>query len=385
MKKLFVIACCLLFSTLTFGNTLPNFSSTVFPWLQTAWMTKYTQVDDFRGDDFITRWEAAKFVTQYAQAIQLEKTYYACEFTDLAWYDATLIPFIQQACTYGLLKGSNGKFMPNDLITEAQALAVVQRSLWWFTDETLNPWYKMYYMNGQDLKFIYNETLDSVWITNITRKKFWSWFFVGYEHYKRMHWEELVQHEKKETTSNTSQSSQKKLELIINWLFPRRPDAVDWTFGGFGVRFSTNDVYENAINTIVQWTVPDNYCLSFVNNSIPLDFAYVRRRNGDRVSYHDWMKTYQYDKKIDEYKVLYCWVTDFKILLPKQPNFFNLWFGVGFISMFEESTYPACIRLFVSADNAQYEETAFCVQKGISLGTSFQEAVSNELIKILKL
>jgi hypothetical protein len=31
----------------------------------------------------------------------------------------------------------------------------------------------------------------------------------------------------------------------------------------------------------------------------------------------------------------------------------------------EEQVYPACTRLVFSADNAQYDETAFCMQKQV--------------------
>lgn len=79
---------------------LPDFSEHVFPWLSETGLTKYDQEADFRGNDAITRGEAAKFIAQYAKEIGLEKTYTACEFTDLEGYDATLLPFIEEACAY---------------------------------------------------------------------------------------------------------------------------------------------------------------------------------------------------------------------------------------------------------------------------------------------
>ena len=61
-------------------------------------------VDAFRPDDFITRGEAAKFVTRYGTLLGIQKTYTQCEFSDLDGYDESLIPFIYEACSYGLLK-----------------------------------------------------------------------------------------------------------------------------------------------------------------------------------------------------------------------------------------------------------------------------------------
>lgn len=139
----------------------------------------YSVEGDFRGDDAITRGEAAKFVVQYAVMAGLEKNYTACDFTDLEGYDSTLVPFIMDACAYGLLKGSNGKFMPNDNITEDQAITVVIRSLEGFKDETMDPRYKEYFMRGQELGMISSETEASVAATKITRAKLGSRFYVA--------------------------------------------------------------------------------------------------------------------------------------------------------------------------------------------------------------
>ncbi|USN56138.1 MAG: S-layer homology domain-containing protein [Candidatus Peribacteria bacterium] len=83
---------------------------------------------DFRGDDSITRGEAAKFVNQYAQVLGLEQNYTACTFDDIAEYDYTLVPHIYEACKFGLLKGSQGKFMPNGNVSPAQAITIVVKN-----------------------------------------------------------------------------------------------------------------------------------------------------------------------------------------------------------------------------------------------------------------
>lgn len=67
--------------------------------------------------------------------------------------------------------------MPNDNITEAQATAVVIRSLDGFADETTDPWYKNYFMKAQELGMISEETETSVNETNITRAKLGTWFY----------------------------------------------------------------------------------------------------------------------------------------------------------------------------------------------------------------
>lgn len=70
--------------------------------------------------------------------------------------------------------------MPNGNLTEAQALAIVIRSLEGFKDETKSPWYIDYYTRGQELGLIKNETVASVQSTNITRGKLGTRLFLAY-------------------------------------------------------------------------------------------------------------------------------------------------------------------------------------------------------------
>ncbi len=140
-------------------------------WMHAEWLTKYNTLEEFRGDDTITRGEAAKFFAQFAKLQILDRTYTECDFNDIEGYDSTLTPHIQQACLYWLMKWSNGEYRPNGKITEAEAITVVMRSIYGFFAETLDPRYIAYYNRGSELGLIENETLSSVWTTNITREK----------------------------------------------------------------------------------------------------------------------------------------------------------------------------------------------------------------------
>ncbi len=146
-------------------------------WMHQNGLTKYNQIEDFRPFDNITRWEAAKFVDKFAEIQILDKTYTECDFSDTSWYDSTLIPHIKQACFYGLMKWSNGKYRPNGTITEAEAITVVMRSIYGFFEETANPWWVAYYNRGKDLGLITDEDLREIWETNISREKLWTWFY----------------------------------------------------------------------------------------------------------------------------------------------------------------------------------------------------------------
>jgi len=137
-------------------------------------------VEWFRQYDEITRGEASKFITQYAKVLNLSPNYTECTFSDIATYDYTLTPFIAEVCSYGLIKGSNGKYMPEWKLTEAQAATIIVRSLEGFKDETKEPWYIDYYTRAQELGLISNETVAWVNNTNITRGKLWTWLFLAY-------------------------------------------------------------------------------------------------------------------------------------------------------------------------------------------------------------
>ena len=153
--------------------------ATVLDWMHSNNLTKYSTVDTFRPDDAITRGEAAKFVNQYGQFMKLDKTYTACDFADIAWYDYTLIPHIGQACAYGLLKGSQGNFMPNNNMTEAQGITIAMRSLYGIQDETITPWYKTYYDLGAQAGITTDSPLDTLDGNILTRAQLGTWFYLA--------------------------------------------------------------------------------------------------------------------------------------------------------------------------------------------------------------
>lgn len=152
----------------------------VFLWLQEYWLTKYNTEKEFRPNDSITRGEAAKFVAQYANAAWLETVAWNCSFNDTTAYDETLRPFITQACDFGLLKWYKGKFMPHNNITQAQALAIVVRSLYWYQDENISPWYMHYYTIWQEIGLVNHETIAWVDHTIITREQLAKWLHTAF-------------------------------------------------------------------------------------------------------------------------------------------------------------------------------------------------------------
>ena len=154
-------------------------NATTLEWLFGNGLTRYSNMNEFRPNDSITRGEMSKFVTKYAEYKNLTKNYTQCNFNDIAGYDPTLEPTIIEACEYGLLKGSGNTYNPNGNVTEAQAITVVVRSLWGFLDETGAYRRQPYYEAGAALGIINGESLLWVDGTNITRIKMGKWFYLA--------------------------------------------------------------------------------------------------------------------------------------------------------------------------------------------------------------
>ncbi|MBC7504086.1 hypothetical protein H7169_03870 [Candidatus Gracilibacteria bacterium] len=158
-----------------------EFSDDIFPWLSENSLTKFSNTTEFRSRDSITRGEAAKFMVNFAGLIGIEKTNTNCEFSDTDKYDLSLREFTIESCEYELFRGNNGRFLPNNTITEAQALAVVIRSAYGMQDESGKLWYSEYFSIGKDLAIITTEIMATLDKTPITREKLATWIYRIYK------------------------------------------------------------------------------------------------------------------------------------------------------------------------------------------------------------
>jgi S-layer homology domain len=143
MKKILTSSACLL---IAFTSIVSASSFTpVLDWMYSNGLTKYSTESDYRPSDQVTRGEIAKFFVKYAEYKKMSKGSNTCSFNDIGGYDSTLIPFITQACEYGLMKGSQGNFRPNANLTEAEAVTVIARTMFGLQNENGNPRWSEYY------------------------------------------------------------------------------------------------------------------------------------------------------------------------------------------------------------------------------------------------
>lgn len=111
-------------------------------------MTRLKTVEEFRGDEPVTRQQAAKFFSQFAKEVMYSTMDVAkyCRFSDLDSADPSLKNYILEACLFSLFQGSSGKFSPHTPLTKDQALAVLMRAVeGGFLDERNDPRRKPYY------------------------------------------------------------------------------------------------------------------------------------------------------------------------------------------------------------------------------------------------
>lgn len=100
-------------------------------WMYTNGLTKYNTATDFRANDWLTRQEAAKIIGQAYVVLWYPQvaSNTGCSFSDANSFDSTLSPFISKVCSRGLFQWSKSKYMPNDVLTRPQALAVLIRMM----------------------------------------------------------------------------------------------------------------------------------------------------------------------------------------------------------------------------------------------------------------
>jgi len=159
---------------------------TVIQWMYDNWLTIYSTPQTFMSNNYLTREQASKFFVQFATTV-LDKDKWLIEsyniYSDIDNADSSLKDFIVYASMMWLFKWSNGKFMPFNKLSQAQALAVTIRMLDWYLDEPQDSRYVYYFYRAQmygilgktGIKFT---TADK---TNITR---WDMALILYNTYK---------------------------------------------------------------------------------------------------------------------------------------------------------------------------------------------------------
>lgn len=150
---------------------------TLIDWMYENGLTIYQTPEEFKLNQYVTRGEVAKFLNQYATTLELEKTVplSQCQFSDIETYDITLIPHIIQACEYGLIKWFEWQYFPEKLITQAEALTIVIRSILGIQDETWDPRRTITHQKAENLWVIEPLKVEAL---DVSAKRWMIWFWL---------------------------------------------------------------------------------------------------------------------------------------------------------------------------------------------------------------
>ncbi len=137
-------------------------------WLNTTWteferalswmfangLTKYNKPSEYRMYDALTREEAAKMFSEAYNVLGYTKEIRNtnCNFDDKWIFNPELVPFIQNVCQRGIIKGFNNNYMAQKQLTRPEAMAILIRMFEWKASfENQHPRWSDYYIKGRAL------------------------------------------------------------------------------------------------------------------------------------------------------------------------------------------------------------------------------------------
>ena len=138
--------------------------------------TRYSDAEQFRPASSLTRQEAAKMFLQLfllsddGTADAPTAISSACMFDDVDEADSTLLPSIELACEYGIMRWSSRSFRPFDELTKAEAVTVIMRIKDGMMSESVDPRWKNY-----------RESAYAAWVTTVADANAWANSIIRYE------------------------------------------------------------------------------------------------------------------------------------------------------------------------------------------------------------
>lgn len=162
MKKLFMLVVVLLwFVTFASADRLDDAIS----WMYDNGLTIHAGQMTYKADRWLRRDEAAKFFVQFSKLLWKEtyvKTAAQCTFSDINQSRSDLKDIVVESCRLWLFQWSQGKFTPQNNLTNAQAITVLVRlmagmqSEVWLTHRADN-----YYAKANELGVLDNVDMNN--------------------------------------------------------------------------------------------------------------------------------------------------------------------------------------------------------------------------------
>ncbi len=148
-------------------------------------LVKWWYVDQHRDDltavqrpeQIVTRRTLSPFLIHYAQKNNLTSYDDRCIFDDIWELPQEEQDRLIETCKYRLLRWTQRHFHPDEVITQADILAILMRSKYGFLDEDVQPWYAHYYVQAIDLGVVKSWLDMHIFTEPVTMKDLWLWIY----------------------------------------------------------------------------------------------------------------------------------------------------------------------------------------------------------------
>ncbi len=160
-KTLFMLISSILIFWITQADILDDSIS----WMYDNELTIHQSQNTFNANKSIRRDEAAKFFVKFAKKLNKTtyiKNYNQCIFSDInnSWSD--LQDIVVESCMLWLFQWNRWKFYPQNQITNAEAITVLIRLIYWFQNEIwVNHRSDNYYKKANELNILQNVYMDN--------------------------------------------------------------------------------------------------------------------------------------------------------------------------------------------------------------------------------
>lgn len=125
-------------------------------WWYENGLTKFQTSDSFKPNNSLRRDEAAKFFLEfvYINKSNEDIAYYddaKCDFQDINKSRSDLKKYVEDACIYWFIRWSANYIMPDNKLTNAQAVVILMRIIDGYQQENGTHWSNNYYKRAKDL------------------------------------------------------------------------------------------------------------------------------------------------------------------------------------------------------------------------------------------
>lgn len=130
-------------------------------WMNDNGLTNFQTIPEYKPFEILLREQAAKIISLFANIYNFGNASgwivsNGCTFKDIASTDESLVTYVNQVCTLGIMQWSDGYFNPKGTINKSEFIATIIRLFEGKKlDETTSPRWKNYFEKAQEIGMIW--------------------------------------------------------------------------------------------------------------------------------------------------------------------------------------------------------------------------------------